>query len=501
MRLGTKLLIISELVLLILVVVILLPVRNEMRQQVIGDMQNELRAIAATAALQIDGDTHHRAVTSGDPESTEFQAIRDVLVDVRESNSPQEQPQLALTAENIYTFYRSESGGLRFGVMTQDPFLGDPYDVLPHQAMSLASGMPYASELYTDEYGKWISAVAPIRNSADEIVGLLEINRHAEAYFARYDNVILLTSAIAVVGLVISSLLGYFVLRWLILRPVKQIHDGMEALGRHEFSHRVDINSQDEFQKLADTLNNLFGQLNIARSIQSNFVPKQLPQSDQYHLACRSDPCDATGGDYIDAFKIDEDRLAIIVADVTGHGLGPSLLMASCRSALKALASIGLEPGDLLQRLEEQLINDLHDGRFITMVYGILENDGTFTYANAGHGPAMVVSDQAVKQLGSHRPPLGILFDVPEGEPSPFAQRETTINLTSGDRILFTSDGLSEAQDLGDEQFGTSRIAHIAGDSRITPDQVITSLHTAMVSHLNGREVNDDVTMLCVDRM
>lgn len=501
MRLGTKLLLISELVLLVLVVVILIPVRNEMRQQVIGDLQNELRAIAATAALQIDGDVHHQAVLSGNPASAEFQAVRDVLMDVRVSNSPPEQPHLALSADNIYTFYSSESGGLRFGVMTQDPFLGDPYDVLPHQAMSLASGMPYASELYTDEYGNWISAVAPIRNSADEIVGLLEINRHAEAYFARYDNVVLLTTAIAVVGLLISSLLGYVVLRWLILRPVQQIHDGMEALGRHEFSHRVDIQSRDEFQKLADTLNNLFGQLNIARSIQSSFVPKQLPQSDQYSLACRSDPCDATGGDYIDAFKIDDERMAIIVADVTGHGLGPSLLMASCRSALRALASTGLGPGDLLERLEAQLINDLHDGRFITMIYGILEKDGTFTYANAGHGPAMIVSDQSVKHLAAHRTPLGIVFDVPKGQPSPFPERETTIQLNSGDRILFTSDGLSEAQDHGDEHFGTTRIAHIAGDSRITPDQVITGLHTAMVTHLDGREVNDDVTMLCVDRV
>jgi methyl-accepting chemotaxis protein len=251
MRLGTKLLLISEIVLLVLVIVILVPVRDQMRKQVIDDMQNELRAIAATAALQIDGDLHQAAATAGTPDTAEFKALRELLMDIRRSNSPAERPELALTADNIYTFYHDEVGGLRFGIMTQDPFIGDPYDVHPHQAMALASGMPYASELYNDDYGQWISAVAPIRNSANEVVGLLEVNRQAESYFARYDNVVLLTTAMAVIGLAISSLLGYVVLRWLILRPVNEIHNGMEALGRHDFSHRVEIRSRDEFQVLS----------------------------------------------------------------------------------------------------------------------------------------------------------------------------------------------------------------------------------------------------------
>lgn len=500
MRLGTKLLLISEIVLLVLVMVILVPVRDQMRKQVIDDMQNELRAIAATAALGIDGDLHTQAISQGRPDTEAFLALREVLMDVRRSNSPEERPELALTTDNIYTFYPGDDGELRFGIMTQDPFLGDPYDVHPHQAMALATGKPYASELYEDDYGQWISAVAPIRDGGGAVVGLLEVNRRSDAYFARYDNVVLLTTAIAMIGLLISSLLGYTVLRWLILRPVTAIHEGMRALGRHDFTHRVDVRSRDEFQTLAETLNDLFGQLNVARSIQSNFFPGKLPESSGYRFACRNEPCDATGGDYLDVFELGDGRVAVLVADVTGHGLGPSLLMASCRSALRALATTGLEPGELLVKLERQLSEDLTDGRFITMVFGVLGPDGAFSYANAGHGPALIVNSREVTHLESHRPPLGVLVGIGD-DPELFDPAQSTVKLGPGDRIVLTSDGLSEAQDPRREQFGLARIRTIIADAQMNAEQVVDRLYDAMREHLDGRAVKDDVTMLCVDRV
>ena len=487
MRLSTKLLLISELVLLVLAVALLVPVRQQMRNQVIEDMQRELRAIAATAALQIDGDLHVEVARTTDPEHAAFIRLRDQLDEVRLANG--------LTPDNIYTFYSAGPGQLRFGVMTQDPFIGDPYESRPHETQALREGEVTASELYTDEYGQWISAAAPIRSSTGEIVGLLEVNQHADRYFKRYHNVIMVNTIIALVALAISSLLGWYVLNKLIIRPVTEIHGGLQALGRHDFTHRVRVKTRDEFQELGDTLNSLFDQLNVAQSIQNAFFPEQLPMRPGYRIAAASEPCEATGGDYYDAFNIDEQRTAILVADVTGHGLGPSLIMASCRSALHALSSAGLEPGPLLQRLETQLASDLTQGRFITMIFGVLGPDGSFTYANAGHAPAMVVRRDTVQQLDSHRPPLGIQIDLDDED------LQSTVHLEPGDRILFASDGVNEAQDPANQQFGVNRIETIVRDRSLVCQQVVNRLQDDLSLHRAGRPASDDVTILCVDRV
>ena len=489
-RLRLKLLVISELVLLLLAFALLLPTRSNMRAQIIGDLQNQLMAIASTAALSIDGDLHEYVRETQDPSSPAFLKLRDQLRAIRDVNH--------LESDYIYTFYFGRDNLLHFGVMPHEgvPFIGDEYDIKPHHLKALQTGQVAVSGLYHDVNGQWISADAPIRDHAGHVVGLLEVTQPSATYFARYDRLLLLNSVIAIIGIAISSLLGYFVLRRLVIQPVRKIHDGMAALGNHDFKHRVEIRTRDEFQQLGETLNGLFDQLNAARSIQAGFFPAQLPESPTYRMAGASLPCDATGGDYYDAFQLDDDRIAVVIADVTGHGLGPSLLMASCRSALQALAHHGIEPGELLQRLERQLEPDLTEGRFITIVLGVLHDDGTFTYANAGHAPALVHRrGLGVDHLPSHRPPLGVIIPL-EGE-----ELQTVIRLEPGDRVLLTSDGVNEAQDLDRKQFGFGPIERIVADESLTCDEVVNSLREELQIHRQTDRFDDDVTLLCVDRV
>ena len=486
MKLSSKLIIIFELVLVLLVFALLMPVRYQMRLQIVGDIQNELRAIAATAALDLDGDLHQQLAAHSDATSPAFQTLRQTLDRVMTANH--------LTPDNIYTFYLGQDKTLHFGVMVHPtPFVGDVYDLRPHQAMALATGQTYTSELYHDDYGQWISAAAPILNPTGQTVGLLEVNRRAEAYFARYDYVILMVSILGLASLALSSLLGYLVLRYLILKPVDAIRLGMVALGQGDFTHKVEIRTQDELEVLANTLNRLFEQLNVARSIQANFLPKDLPDRPGYRFAARTDPCDATGGDYIDAFNLDDQTTAILVADVTGHGLGPSLIMASCRSALRALAKTGMEPADLLRRLEEQLQPDLTHGRFITMVFGLLTADGRFTYTNAGHAPAIAVLNGQVRQLDSHRPPLGIFVDMP-------GSAQSTLQLEPGDRIVLASDGLNESMNAQQQPFGEARIHRLIVNPHANAHQIVETLYATLHRHVDSAPMCDDVAVLCVDR-
>lgn len=490
MRLSTKLLVISELVLLVLAFALLLPTRSGIREQVTVDLQNQLAAIASTAALHLDGELHDQVAQSQDPHDPAFIQLRDQLRAVRDVNG--------LDSNHIYTFYFGDDQQLHYGVMPHDgdPFIGDVYPIKPHHQETLNTGGVSITGLYTDVNGKWISAAAPIRNPDGLVVGLLEITQPSEAYFARYDQLLLVNTITALVGIAISSLLGYLVLSRLVIKPVGEIHRGIKALSRHDFGHRVKLKTKDEFQTLGDALNILSDQLNVARSIQAGFFPEELPVCEGYRMAGASEPCDATGGDYYDAFKLDEHRTAVVMADVTGHGLGPSLIMAACRSALHALARTGLEPGDLLQRLEDQLVPDLTEGRFITMVLGVLHEDGTFTYANAGHAPAMIrTANGGVQHLGSHRPPLGVIIPLDDED------LQSTIQLEPGDRVLFTSDGVNEAQNMLNKQFGFAPLERLIDDRDLKCDQIVATLRRDVGTHRHPRPADDDLTILCIDRV
>jgi serine phosphatase RsbU (regulator of sigma subunit) len=491
--LSVKLLLISELVLLLAVLALLLPLRREMRKQVVSGLQNELRSIASTAALQLDGDKLARIRDASDARSSDFAELRDTLTRVRDANG--------IDFDHIYTFYRDgrEPNLVRFGVMTHPmPFVGDPYELRPEMRVTFERGMPNVTDLYTDVNGQYISAYAPVRDRAGNVVALLEVDKPAEKYFEAYDRVTKMNAAVGLVVLAISSLMGWWVLNRIVIRPMRAVRGGMLALGRQDFQHRVRLRTRDEFQDLGETLNRMSEELNIARSVQMSFFPKDLPAQSGYRIAAATEPCDATAGDYVDAFRLDEDRVAILVADVTGHGLGPSLLMSACRSALRALATAELPPRQVIAKLDALLEHDLTDGRFITMIFGILDSRGSFTFTNAGHGPAMVISGERRIVLDAHRPPLGVGID---GDLFAGDDGQTTIALENGDRVFLCSDGVSEAMDATGEQFGVERLSRIVADRSLDVEAVITRVRDAIRAHSGRHVMKDDVTMLCVDRV
>lgn len=488
MGLKTKLLLYFELVLLIAVGTLVFMVRVQMRKQVATDMQRELSAIAMTASLQLDGDFVKSIRTPDDADTPAFRMLRQTLERIRAANG--------LKHEHIYTFYR-DGDQVRFGVMTHpQPFVGDPYPLQPAMVRVFEKGDTAVTDLYEDAHGQWISAYAPIRDSQGNVVALLEVDKSSDQYFANYRWVSRFNVIIALVALGISSIVGWFVLDRTVIRPMDAVNGQVRALARQDFRHRVSIRTNDEFQDLGGALNRLSEQLNVARSVQQSFIPKSVPEHAGYRFAVVSEACDTTAGDYVDAFALDESRVAVLVADVTGHGLGPSLIMAACRSALRALAILPIEPREIIHRLNQMLAQDLTEGRFITMIFGILESDGTFTFCNAGHAPAMVFTRAGVAHLPAHRPPLGIEWDADDNDDT-----QTTMKLAPGDRILLASDGVSEAMNPAGEQYGTDRMAEIISNRTLTCEGVVELHCSALRQHCAGPQRSDDVTLLCIDRI
>ena len=201
--------------------------------------------------------------------------------------------------------------------------------------------------------------------------------------------------------------------------------------------------------------------LGVAREIQLGFMPEKLPTVTGYELASWWFPHQAVGGDYCDVIERDDGKLALVIADVSGHGLGPALLMASVRAAFRALMLEHSDPEVLMRLLGKSLAVDLQDGRFITLALVELDPQRhLLEYANAGHAPALCYSahHNTFTSLEATGMPLGVL-DEPEYD------RGRPVALDRGDLIVLCTDGIVEAMNDESQQFGQSRLEEIVREN------------------------------------
>ena len=158
-------------------------------------------------------------------------------------------------------------------------------------------------------------------------------------------------------------------------------------------------------------------------------------------------PAREVGGDFYDFVDLPDGKLGLIVADVTDKGIPAALVMATTRSVLRAAAERIVSPGEVLQRVNHQLVPDIPDNMFVTCFYSTLDPQSrTLQYANASHGLAFRRTDEGVTELKATGMPLGLMPDM--------QYEESEVQLTPGDTVLFQSDGLAEAHNSKREMFG-----------------------------------------------
>jgi len=237
--------------------------------------------------------------------------------------------------------------------------------------------------------------------------------------------------------------------------------------------------------------------LNAAREVQRRFMPSKLPPIEGYEVATWWFPNEAVGGDYCDVIPLPSGDVALCVADVSGHGLGPSLLMASVRAALRTLLLSHASPQELLEKLALALADDFEHGSFITMCLTTLAPQRhELAYSNAGHAPALVyqaASGQFI-ELESTGLPLGVI--VPMQYPLGPA-----ITLQPGDLMLLATDGIIESFDKRGEQFGVQRLKQLIVKLARAPIQdVVRSIGREVELHYVGDSPPDDLTVLALRR-
>ena len=236
-------------------------------------------------------------------------------------------------------------------------------------------------------------------------------------------------------------------------------------------------------------------QFQVAREIQQRLFPKSAPACPGFDIGGSTFPAEATGGDYFDYLPMVHDRLGVVVGDVTGHGVGPALLMAETRAYLRVLAGRREDVGEILTRANGILAEDVGSERFITLFLGRIDpKTRGFVYVSAGH-PAGYVLDAhggikaTLKRTGI---PLGMKSD------TQFAAAPE-ISLSSGDLILLLTDGIEEASSPAGTLFGLERILATVRSNRSKPAQeIVQTLYETVRAFSDNAPQVDDITAIVI---
>jgi len=237
--------------------------------------------------------------------------------------------------------------------------------------------------------------------------------------------------------------------------------------------------------------------LDTARGIQQDLLPRQPPVSPEFDIAGWNRPADATGGDYFDWQELADGRIAISLADVSGHGIGPALVMAVCRAYARASFPTARDLPGVMTQLNELLVKDLPSERYVTMVVAWLDPaNSRLELISAGHGP-LLHYDLARDQFQSIEPqgiPFGLFPGFQYGSPH-------CLEMAPGDLLVLTTDGFFEWANVHDEQFGLARLQETVRSARhLQSSEIIRQLHAAVVNFAGGTNQQDDLTAVIVKR-
>ena len=415
---------------------------------------------------------------------------------------------------------------------------GDYDDVEADQVEQLQAGnydMPAYITNYPD-YGWLCSASAVIEDENGEMIGVALVDISMNEIMA--DAAVFLRSLILVIaaaGIAMAYLISLLVNRS-IVRPINQVaraalqyvSDRRSREGGKEKSiplpdsggekisiSQLNIRTGDEIQTLAQSIQTMEreisdyiqdltavtaekerigAELNVATQIQADMLPRifpAFPERREFDIYATMNPAKEVGGDFYDFFLVDDDHLAVVVADVSGKGVPAALFMVIAKTLIKNHAQNRESPGDVFSHTNEQLCEGNDAGLFVTAWMGMLEiSTGKFTYVNAGHNPPLLRHGGGFTWLKS-RP--GFVLAGMEG----MRYQENEMALRPGDTLFLYTDGVTEATDGKQELFGEERLQNALNqEPDLSVYDLLPKIKGCIDRFVGEAEQFDDITML-----
>ena len=237
-------------------------------------------------------------------------------------------------------------------------------------------------------------------------------------------------------------------------------------------------------------------ELQQAALIQQGLLPSKPPSVEGLDIAGKTTACRTVGGDYFDFIPFPDGRVAMLIGDVAGKGMPASLLMTSLQARVHVLFEDGDELAKKIGRLNKHVASNCPDNRFITFFMAVANPaTGELVYTNAGHNPPLIVRKSGeVEQLSGGGVILGILPMI--------TYKEFTVRMEPGDVLVLYTDGVSEASNSKDEDFGETRLGEIVGKLRDRPaTEIIDAIEAAVTEFTNGAPAADDITVVVARRL
>jgi phosphoserine phosphatase RsbU/P len=234
-------------------------------------------------------------------------------------------------------------------------------------------------------------------------------------------------------------------------------------------------------------------EMRIAAEIQQALLPKMARAGDYFKAAAASLPCRSIGGDFYDYVELPEGALGFALGDVAGKGPPAALLSAMMQGMFAAQAATTDAPAKTISRVNLALYRRGIESRFVTLMYGALQPDGTLTYCNAGHNPPLIVSQAGrsptIRRLERGGPIVGLF----EGA----SYEEEVVSLTPGDWLIVFSDGVSEALSAAGDEYGDDRIIAVVNKNpEFQPQQLLEALFLDVREFAKGAAQSDDITAM-----
>ena len=416
----------------------------------------------------------------------------------------------------------ADPGDPRVGSFTAETRLKRTAEPLPAATRPMGDSV----SVRFDNAGERYVGQSFVLNAADDAAGRVILASSLDQALVPLRSLqkqILLCAAVAcVVGVVASRSLARR-----IARPIQELVEGTQRVTAGQFDDPVTVRRRDELGLLGHAFNQMSlglkerdalrdertkieRDLAVARKIQMDVLPKHVPPCPGYDIAAYSLPADQTGGDIYDLIALALDHednetdsggavpLVMLLADATGHGVGPALSVTQVRSMLRIGVRLRAGLGHVLSQINRQLCQDLGAGRFVTAFLGLLDPGAhRVNYHSAGQAPLLHfrVRDRQPRWLDSSTLPLGIDED-------PYDEGVQSIALEPGDLLVLLTDGFYEFQNPAGEQFNQDRVAEVVSHYHDRPSKVILAeLLGATRSFADGAPQLDDMTAVIIKRL
>ena len=372
------------------------------------------------------------------------------------------------------------------------------------------------------EYGWLCSAYEPVYNDKGEAIAVVGVDIDMNEIMKERHRFLFAMIAFGLIMTVITAILGGFLMRIVVVRPVESLTDEMKNFKAtdegYEAAHitTLDINSHDEIEALyqgirqmqintVDYLQNLSritaeknrigAELNVATQIQADMLPRifpAFPERTEFDLYATMTPAKEVGGDFYDFFLVDDDHLALVMADVSGKGVPAALFMVIAKTLIKNRAQMGGTPSEVLSFVNDQLCEGNDAELFVTVWLGIIEiSTGKGLAANAGHEhPVLRRADGEYELvIYRHSPAVATMEGI--------RFKEHEFQLNAGDRLFIYTDGVAEATNAHDELFGTDRMLDALNASPETSaEETLRRVKSSVDEFVGEAPQFDDITML-----